>query len=216
MCGRLNIHDSQAISSLMSDLGLPLYPVSPPQYNIPPGSSLPVLINASPEPEFVTMDWGIPFGNFRHPNTRAATVARKPWLQRLLLQNRCLVPVNRFYEWPDHKARPDFGGGKTRFCIHTPQDVMFLGGLFRISPDGEMQFNVLTTGPNAQINEFHHRMPVIIAPTDTRRWLASQSFDELYTMMNPWQGELVLYECDSWVDNARHQDARCMAPLGEH
>lgn len=212
MCGRLNIHDSEAIRELMSDLGLPLYPSAPARYNVTPGSVLPVLIPGTPAAELVPMEWGIQFGRFRHPNTRSATIARKPWLARLLLQNRCIVPVNRFYEWPDLKARPNFKREKTRFCIHTPEDVMFLGGLFKVNNDGVMQVNVLTTEPNQQINEFHHRMPVLIAPTQLSHWLFAPALQELYAMMGPWQGALELYECDAWVDNGRHDDARCMAP----
>lgn len=118
MCGRLNVHDNEGVQRLMEELGLPLYPQHPPRYNITPTSTLDVVFDQA---DIAEMVWSIEFGKFRHPNTKVETIKRKPHLQRLLMHHRCLVPVNRFYEWPDPKVRPKYAGVKTRFCIHTPQ-----------------------------------------------------------------------------------------------
>lgn len=159
------------------------------------------------------MEWSIEFGEFRHPNTKVETVKRKPFLQKLLATNRCLVPVNRFYEWPDAKLRPKYKGIKTRFCIHTPEDVMLLGGIYRINDNGGIQFNVLTTDPNPAVSDFHHRMPVIVPPASVHTWMASQDLRTLYRIAEPYRGELVIYACEPYVDSGRHEGPRCMAPL---
>lgn len=212
MCGRLNIHDSAAIQKLMEQLKLPLFPARPPRYNVTPASNVDVVFNVN---DIASMQWGIEFGDFRHPNTKVETIKRKPFLQKLLLQNRCLVPVNRFYEWPDAKLRPKYAGIKIRFCIHPPEDVMFLGGIYKINPDGVMQFNILTTDPTQAINDFHHRMPVIIPPAQTLRWLQSDKLEDLYEMTSPYTGPLTIYACDRYVDNGRHEGPLCMAPMDE-
>ena len=131
MCGRLNLYDSAVISELMDSLGLPSFPELAPRYNIPPTSCLNVVTRDN---ELVLMQWSIEFGAFRHPNSKVDTVLRKPVLTRMLAEQRCLVPVNRFYEWPDPKTHPQYQGVKTRYCIHTPLDAMFLGGIYKGVP----------------------------------------------------------------------------------
>lgn len=209
MCGRINIHDFGPIQDLMDELGLPLYPVGPARYNIAPSLSVPVLFDK----QFKNMDWGIEFGNFRHPNSKAETIGRKPFLQKLLLQQRCLVPVNRFYEWPDAKARPKYANIKTRFCIHTPEDVMLLAGIYKKKTDDVFQFNVITTDPNEEINDFHHRMPVIIKPRDVKKWFEENKVPNLLSMLRPYTDPLVIYECDPYVNNARNEGAKCQQAL---
>ena len=210
MCGRLNLHDHRIVDTLMRQLGLPELGEQPPRYNITPTASLQVLVSTS---ELVTMEWSIEFGKFRHPNTKVETLRRKRFLQELLMRQRCLVPVNRFYEWPDAKVRPKYTGIKTRFCIHTPPDVMFLGGIYKISPDGVPQFNILTTNPNTQINDFHHRMPVIVRTEQVTTWLNANTLRTLDPLLEPNQDTLVIYECDPFVNNGRHDTPQCMMPL---
>jgi len=209
MCGRLNVHDSPLIRRMLTDLGIDLFPERPPRYNIAPTAMLDVVVS---EHDVRTMQWSIEFGEFRHPNTKVETIKRKPFLEKLLLTQRCLVPVNRFYEWPDPKVRPQWKGIKTRFCIHTPSDVMFLAGIYKKNQAGVDQFNVLTTDPTAAITEFHHRMPVIIAPARVPEWLHAKTVGDLYALTEPYRDELVIYPCDRAVDNARNQGPQCMAP----
>lgn len=210
MCGRLNLHNSLLVLLIMEKIGLPVFPNRPPRYNITPTSNLDVVFN---QDDIAQMQWSIEFGKFRHPNTKVDTLKRRKDLQKLLMENRCLVPVNRFYEWPDPKVRPKYQGIKTRFCIHNPDDAMFMGGIYKINPDGVMQFNILTTEPNAAINDFHHRMPVIVAKEDTTTWLTSDNQKELYELMGPYEQQLIIYECSAYVDNGRHEGPECMEPL---
>lgn len=211
MCGRLNIYDPERIDVYLQELDLPGYPARPPQYNVPPQSLLPIITTPITRLE---AQWGIEFGRFRHPNSKAATIKLKPHLQELLMHGRCIVPVNRFYEWPDPKARPAYQGIKTRFCIHTADDVLLLAGIYKRHPEKQLyQFNVITTDPTPAINEFHHRMPVILDPAQAHAWLESDDKQVLYDFMTPSQQDLIIYACDPWVDNARHEGPQCMAPL---
>ena len=212
MCGRLNLHNSPLILRMLSSLGIDLFPERPPRYNIAPTSMLDVVVSAH---DLRAMQWSIEFGKFRHPNTKVETIHRKPHLEKLLLAQRCIVPVNRFYEWPDPKVRPQWMGIKTRFCIHTPDDVLFLGGIYKRNEAGVDQVNILTTDPTEAISEFHHRMPVIVAPRNVGEWLNTDAVNDLYALAAPYRDELIIYPCDSYVDNARHQGPQCMAALGD-
>ncbi len=211
MCGRLNLYNSPLVLRLLTTLGIDLFPERPPRYNIAPTANLDVVVGAH---DVRQMQWSIEFGKFRHPNTKVETLQRKPHLEKLLLTQRCLVPVNRFYEWPDPKVRPQWTGIKTRFCIHTAIEVMFLAGIYKKNEAGTEQFNILTTDPNSQITEFHHRMPVIIPPAQVSTWLGAEQINDLYALTLPYQDEMIIYECDSSVDSGRNQGPQCMAPLG--
>jgi len=189
MCGRLNIYDPENIDIFLQELALPGYAARPPQFNVAPQSLLPIITTPITRLEG---QWGIEFGKFRHPNSKAATIKAKPHLQDLLLHRRCIVPANRFYEWP----------------------VLLLAGIYKRNPEKQLyQFNVITTDPSPAINKFHHRMPVILEPAMARTWLESDDRQTLYALMAPSQQELIIYECDPWVDNARHEGPQCMVPL---
>lgn len=42
--------------------------------------------------------------------------------------------------------------------------------------------------------------------------MQSKDIDELYRMTGPYQGDLIIYECNSYVDNGRNEGRRCMEP----
>jgi putative SOS response-associated peptidase YedK len=192
----------------MDILGLPLYPEKAPRFNIPPNSFVDVIYLD----QVVPMEWGIEFGKFKHPNTRSETLKQKPYLQKMLLHDRCVVPANAFYEWPDKNYRPEFQNHKTRYYIHTPEKVIFLAGISRISDVGVQQFNILTTKANAEIDRFHGRMPVILPPDRVTQWLKQQKLDELYRVMSPYSGPLMIDECNAYVDNWRNEGPKCIEP----
>lgn len=211
MCGRLNIYRPDLIDEVLDFLDLPGYPSQQSLYNVAPQTVLPILTR---DRRFVDAQWSIQFGNFRHPNSKAATIKRRPDLRQLLQQQRCLVPVNRFYEWPDAKLRPKYQGIKTRFCIHNDADVLLLGGIYKFNADHDInQFNIITTDPTAAINDFHHRSPVILHPDKVNTWLHSDDLNNLFALMRPSTQVLNIYECSAAVNNARNQGPECMASL---
>jgi len=210
MCGRANLHDSEIVKLIMERIGLPGFPSRAPRYNICPTSVLDVVTqNGRVESQV----WSIEFNKFRHPNTKVSTLQRRKDLQRLLLEQRCVVPLNRFYEWPDPKERPKYKGIKTRFCISNNDDVIFLVGISKAKPDGGKQFNILTTEPNDVISDFHHRMPVWLTKEDVKMFLSSDSLTELYKYLIPYTGDMVIYECDPYVNSGAHEGAQCMQKI---
>ncbi len=208
MCGRLNITDNPAIRVIMDMIDMPLYSERPSRYNISPGPTLDVIYQNA----VVPMEWGIEFGKFKHPNTRTDTLKKKPYLQSLLLKHRCVIPANRYYEWPDKKYRPEFKNYKTRFCVHTPEHAMFFAGIAKINSDGVQQFNILTTEANKDLDSFHHRMPVILPPHSIPKWLREPSINEMVALMVPYTEPLNIYECSEYVDNGHHEGPKCIEP----
>jgi putative SOS response-associated peptidase YedK len=210
MCGRLNIHNSKVVQMIMERAGLPPFPSREARYNICPTASLDVITQMG---DIEQQTWSIEFGNFRHPNTKVTTLHRRKHLQRLLLEQRCVVPLNRFYEWPDAKERPKYKGIKTRFCISNKDDVIFLAGITKAKDDGTTQFNILTTEPNDIINDFHHRMPVWLGKENVKPFLMETQLSNLYEYLVPYGSDMEIYECDPYVNYGKHEGAQCMKTL---
>ena len=211
MCGRLNISDNSYIQALIKDLGIPVLPEFEPRWNVAPGT----LINVITQKQTTKVRWGIAFNGFSHPNSRASTINKRPELRDLLARYRCLVPVNGFYEWPDTKLYPQWCGCDTRFHISTPQGAMFLAAFAKPTNTG-WQANIITTSPTAEIAKFHHRSPVILNPSQAIEWLQHSDSQALLDMCQPYNEVLKLYECSSFVDNARHEGDQCVAPAGKY
>ena len=211
MCGRLNVSDNPYVQVLMKDLGMPIFPDFEPRWNIAPGTA----INVVTLKQTTAVRWGINFRGFSHPNSRASTIRKRSDLQGWLVRYKCLVPVNGFYEWPNTKLHPQWRGRDTRFHISTPQGAMFLAAFAKPTETG-WQANIITTDPTAEIAEFHHRSPVILDPNQAKEWLQHTDSRELLGMCRPYTGELKLYQCSSFVDDAKHEGAQCVAPAGDY
>ena len=211
MCGRLNVSENPCIQALMKDLGMPVLPEFEPRWNVAPGT----LINVITQKQTTQVRWGIDFNGFSHPNSRASTIIKRPELKDWLARYKCLVPVNGFYEWPDAKLHTQWRGRDTRFHISTPQGAMFLAA-FAKPTDAGWQANIITTGPTAEMAEFHHRSPVILDTSQAKQWLKLSDSLALLDMCQPYTGTLKIYECSSFVDNARHQGEQCLAPAGKY
>ncbi len=209
MCGRLNVSDNPHIQALMEDLGMPIFPAFAARWNVSPGA----LINVVTRTQTTAVTWGINFNGFSHPNSRATTISRRNDLKDYLVQYPCLVPVNGFYEWPDTKLYPQWRGRDVRFHISTPDNALFLAAFAKPSTAG-WQANIITTDATEKMANFHHRSPVILTPSEALQWLQHTEPKARLDMCKPYTGELNLYACSSFVDNAKHEGDECMAAAG--
>ena len=211
MCGRLNVSENPSIQALIKDLGMPVLPEFEPRWNVAPGT----LINVITQKQTTKVRWGIDFNGFSHPNSRTSTIIKRPELRGWLARYKCLVPVNGFYEWPNTKLYHQWRGRDTRFHISTRQSAMFLAA-FAKPTDAGWQANIITTGPTVEMAEFHHRSPVILDPSQAKQWLKLSDSQALLDMCQPYTGALKMYECSSFVDNAKHEGEQCVAPAGKY
>ena len=115
-------------------------------------------------------------------NARIETIHEKPAF-RNVVNNRCLVLVDGFYEWQwlDEK-----GKNKNKYLIALPNDGAFaLAGLWSIWNDkntGEIvhTYTVLTTAANELMSRIHNsqkRMPVVLSQDNEKDWLNGQKFN---------------------------------------
>ena len=145
-----------------------------PRYNVAPGQA--ILVYA-PDRGLCDMRWGIiPVGRVNargRPvmetiiNARSETVFEKSAYAGV---RRCLVPANGWYEWTGKAGR------KTAWRIRpAAAKLMAFAAIFDTwnAPDGTAlaQVATITCPPSADVEKIHHRMGVIIQPSDFEQWL---------------------------------------------
>ena len=195
-----------------------------PRFNVAPTQAAPVVRKTRGERKMDMLRWGlIPSWSkdaaiaSKLINARGETVAEKPSFRSAYESRRCLVPVDGFYEWRTE------GGKKQPFRIGFREGKPFaFAGLWEswTVPEGLEDtgdtvetFTIVTTNANPKLVPIHHRMPVIVDPTDYELWLEGGS-DEANAVIKPFsQDDMAFYRVSTRVNNVRNDDEACVEPL---
>ena len=188
------------------------------KYNVAPGTLQPVIRSDTGGAVLTPMMWGlVPYwakdskSGVRPVNAKSDSAHEKPMFRKLILERRCLVPADWFYEWREHP--PD----KVPFVIQMASREPFLiGGLWDTwhygRDDALTTFTVLTTGPNELMQRLHHRMPVIIDTGDAERWL-DRKVSDVGDLLQPYPAdEMLAYAVSTRVNSSRNEGPELISP----
>jgi putative SOS response-associated peptidase YedK len=173
MCGRYSLAPKPAQKEALQ-LDAPLPPDWKPRYNIAPTQASWVLLR-DPQPHWESMGWGLVPAWSRDArdagkriNARAETALEKPSFRDALLQRRCAVPADSFYEW---RKEPD--GRKLPYRILAADEgLLWMAGIWEMW-GGQRRFSILTTAPNREMAMLHDRMPLLLPSAAARaQWLS--------------------------------------------
>jgi len=121
--------------------------------------------------------WGLSIPGMNSPmiNARAETLTEKPTF-RPLLNRRCLIPANGWYEWrKDGTAKH-----KNRITLPDHQPFLFAG------LENGREATIITCAPSGSIAHIHNRMPAVIGPNHLAAWLdPHMTFEDLGYMLGP-------------------------------
>jgi putative SOS response-associated peptidase YedK len=142
-------------------------------------------------------------------NARIESLTEKPMFNALLKTNRCIIPMDGFYEWKRN------GNAKIPFRIITKDQKIFaVAGLWSrclIESTGELifSFTVITNHPNVLMEKIHDRMPAILMPENEKIWLDETiPPKEALEVIFPYSAEqMEAYEVANKVNNVRENDA---------
>jgi putative SOS response-associated peptidase YedK len=200
-----------------------------PSWNVAPASDILVVVAGSDGArQLRELRWGLvprwakdPKAGNRMINMRAETVREKPTWQRTLARNRCIIPIDGFYEWQDQGK----GRRKQPFYITArDEQPLALAGLWATwrDPDSDDELwscTILTTSANKLMRSVHHRMPVILPPESWDAWLDPDNRDveQLAALLQPAPEELLtLWPVDQAVGNPRNNRPELLRPLEGH
>lgn len=199
MCGRIALFTPPAHLARFLDAALAagVEPEGLPSWNVGPQGTL---FGVSEHHEARVMDairWGLvpswakdPLVGNRMFNARAEGITEKPSFRNAFSRRACVIPVDGFYEW-DHRPGAN---RQPHFFTRVDEDPVLLAGLYEFWRDPAIEHaeplatcTVITTTPNADIDEIHDRMPVVLSRDEVEVWLdvANSSAEERLLLLRP-------------------------------
>ena len=235
MCGRFT--QTQTPETLAAAFQLSVLPQWQPRYNIAPTQPVATVLKTadSTERQFQHLRWGLipawakdkTMGS-RLINARAETVSEKPSFRAAFKKRRCLILADGFYEWQRQE------GGKQPFYFRLQSGGPFaFAGLWEcwqekeesalawpphrgIAPPKLLTCTILTINANALMQQYHHRMPVILKPEDYDRWLdpALQNPAQLQPLLQPYRSDVMIaYPVSKIVNKPSNESPECLERL---
>lgn len=229
MCGRFTKHLSQGERAALRAQEFREIPrttpnplaVSRARYNIAPSQPIDV-IRRHPETGALQEDpliWGLvprwtkDLKSARKPiNARSETVRTSGMFRDSFTRRRCLVPMDAFYEWSGEKPP------KQPWAIaRRDGQEMLVAAIWdgwRDPTNGEVLRTValLTTDANETVQPIHHRMPVIIDPTDVEIWLGDDA-DAAAALMKPAPNDVLrAWRVSRAVNDVRRDGPELLEP----
>ena len=177
MCGRFNVIDNPGLQQLLRDLGIDLK--LPQGVNLAPTEAIPLLRS---EQKLATLDtahwWLVPSWakeinqKYSMFNARSETLSKSPAFRHSFKSQRGLVPMSSFIEW-----RPE-GGVKQPWLITNEQQALAVAALWDVWEGGDqplLSCTLVTTNAASAFEPWHARMPVLLTPEESERWLDNTS-----------------------------------------
>lgn len=222
MCGRMTQYlSSEEIAALFG--AEPLVSLAGGRYNVAPTQTALVVEEDGERRVIAAHRWGLipPWADSakigsQMINARSETVAEKPSFRSAFKRQRCLVPVDGFYEWQK------VGSTKVPHAIvRKDGQPLALAGLWsswRDPATGEelRTFTVITTQANATMQPLHERMPVILPDDAWERWLDPTFTDipALQALLRPAPDDLLnAYPVSRLVNDVRNDGPQLLLPL---
>jgi putative SOS response-associated peptidase YedK len=142
-----------------------------PSFNVAPSATIPMVTADQTGRHLVTAVWGFTSPG-RSPlfNARSETVDSLPSFRDSFRHNRCIVPASGFYEWRRSDRQPFY------FERCDGQPLAFAGILKKVG--NHLEASVITTTPNADMRDIHHRMPVILEQDAWTDWLGHEPLNQ--------------------------------------
>jgi putative SOS response-associated peptidase YedK len=218
MCGRFNLSPSAGIADLLSPLGVAL-PNTAARYNIAPTEDVPLVLRPG---ELAMARWWLtpawssgPSQQYAMFNARCETLASSPAFRGPFARQRGVVPMSSFLEWRKE------GATRQPWRISSAEQALAVAALWDrwTNPAGEtlLSCTLVTTAAAPEFAPWHNRMPVLLTPEETTRWLDASvliaSDDALLGAQLKYP--LMLEPVDPRVGNARNKAAQDQAVVGE-
>ncbi len=196
MCGRFTLTLDPGELQELLELG-PFTHIVQPRYNIAPSQPIPI-VKDHEKRSVELYRWGFvpswaddPKIGYRMINARSETAHEKPSFRAAFKRRRCLILADGFFEWHAEEK----GAPKTPYLFKLKNDAPFtFAGLYEHwqSPEGGELHSctILTCEPNALVEPYHNRMPVLLGDEARWDWLNPELAQEiLISLLDPYPAE---------------------------
>jgi putative SOS response-associated peptidase YedK len=148
-------------------------------------------------------------------NARVESVREKPSFRNLLGSNRCVIPVNGYYEWKQVpvkgkvSAKQPFYFSASVESEYCHDGMLAIAGLWTTWGNGEELYSsctALTTEATERISIVHHRMPMLLDKQRLDLWLSDDTKIDLDELAIPIDLQIDIHPVSKAVNNARNDD----------
>ena len=168
MCGRFVVTNPVAKTKKIVKTAIKVEDTE--NYNAHPYQKLPVIKKYTNGNTLELLKWGIIPSWSKNKdfkpliNARLETIDEKISFKKNIKLHRCVAVADGFYEWKrDGKTKTPF------YFLRYDKKMMFIAGIFE-----DNQFCLITEQAAENINEIHHRQPVILNEKDINNYLNLQ------------------------------------------
>jgi putative SOS response-associated peptidase YedK len=150
-------------------------------------------------------------------NARIESVEEKPSFRNLLAKNRCIIPMNGYYEWAVRNVngsssvrQPYYfqGVSKSSYCH---DEMIAVAAIWTTWGSGESSYiscAALTTEAIQPVSVIHHRMPVLLSTAGIDSWLSIDTAVDLAQFDQPTGDFMKLHAVSNRVNNVRTSGAQ--------
>lgn len=226
MCGRYVTPNDRAMESYFH-LGRHNWSAGLNRYNVAPTTQVPIVYSVHGETVGNSARWGLiptwwkdevpPSLTF---NARSEEAATKPTWRQSMRSARCLMPAKGWYEWNENEPALSLSGRKGRqpYYFHCPgEDVMAIAGLWSLWKSSEgvevLSCALLTKEAGAaNIAKIHHRMPVVLDPSQFDAWLSPEATStEVTALIANSRTQFNAHPVSTKVNNVRNDSSDLIA-----
>lgn len=184
MCGRFvlfteslldEVGEWESITEVHAPEGLP-----PARYNIAPTQPVAIVRVEDTTARVDPARWGL-LPHWKRDldgpplfNARAETVAKKPSFRDAFNAQRCVIPLDGYYEW---KAGDDPKAKKQPYYVTGPEGLLWAAGLWATGMD-RLSATMVTTEATEEMAWLHHRLPKFLRKEEIAPWLAGEALLE--------------------------------------
>ncbi len=190
MCGRLNVINEPLCRIVSQQLGISFKTET--NKDLRPTQIVSGVGMQNGELKQLDLPWGIQpeWASNLIINAKAETVAVKATFANAFEFSRVIVPCSGWYEWREEE------GKKVKYLFSLGEsEVLYMAG---IAPEDGTKLVTLTTEPNKQCGEFHHRMPLLIPDEEVINWI-SGSGEHVYKLLeNQFNQTLTIQSGDNF------------------
>lgn len=184
MCGRFvlfteslldEVGEWESITEVHAPEGLP-----PARYNIAPTQPVAIVRVEDTTARVEPARWGL-LPHWKKDldgpplfNARAETVAKKPSFRDAFKAQRCVIPLDGYYEW---KTGDNPKAKKQPFYVTGPEGLLWAAGLWATGVD-RLSATMVTTEATEEMAWLHHRLPKFLCREEIAPWLAGEALLE--------------------------------------
>ena len=148
-------------------------------------------------------------------NARVESVREKPSFRNLLSSNRCVIPVDGYYEWKQIpvkgkvSAKQPFYFSASVESEYCHDGMLAIAGLWTTWGNGDELYSsctALTTEATERISNVHHRMPMLLDKQRLDLWLSDDTKIDLDELAIPADLQIDIHPVSKAVNNARNDD----------